>query len=193
VPDDESDEQWSGEATDPEDPTVAHDDIMKRLLDYQRSLRGDEEEPLEIPDPAPEVAEVNEVAPEPEAVPPSLDEPVGQEFDFPGAQSAAVPSLDVEPAPETEPEPAVELPAVLEPVAGVDPAPPALGPLAGSREELEARVHRLEERLERLGARVVSLRRSFQEMAIAADDDLAAMKDEIDESRPDPDESDAPR
>jgi hypothetical protein len=189
VPDDESDEQWPGEATDPEDPSVAHDDIMKRLLDYQRSLRGDEEE--ELAEPAAEVAEADEVASEPEAAPPTFVEPVGSELDLAGAQSAAVPTLDVELALglDAEPEPAVEPPAALDPVAGSDPAPPVLDPLAGSRTELEARVQRLEERLERLGARVVSLRRSFQEMAIAADDDLAAMKDEIDESRSDPDES----
>jgi hypothetical protein len=39
-----------------------------------------------------------------------------------------------------------------------------------------------------LGGKVVALRRSFQDMAVAADERLAAMKDDIDEVRPDPDE-----
>jgi hypothetical protein len=184
VPDDETDEQWSGEATDPEDPSVAHDDIMKRLLDYQRTLRGDEE----LAD-LPEVGETAEVPAEPEGVP-APDEPVA-EFVDPAAtdqETAATTVTESESAPVAAPEPSLDLPSVSESTVVTEPAPTGLDPLAGSHADLEARVQRLEERLAGLGAKVVSLRTSFQDMAIAADERLAAMKEEIDEDRSDPDE-----
>jgi hypothetical protein len=185
VPDDETDEQWSGEATDPDDPSVAHDDIMKRLLDYQRSLRGDEEL-AEFP----EVGGTSEVASEPEVAPPTHEEPVVPVVDLSATDSETVAPTEAEweSAPRAEPEPSLDLPSVSEPTVATEPAPMALDPLAGSRADLEARVQRLEERLARLGAKVVALRTSFQDMAIAADERLAAMKEEIDEDRSDPDE-----
>jgi predicted nucleic acid-binding Zn-ribbon protein len=60
---------------------------------------------------------------------------------------------------------------------------------AESRAELAARVQELEKRLELLGSRVGALRRSFQDMAIAADERLAAMEDEIEQVRSERDET----
>jgi predicted nucleic acid-binding Zn-ribbon protein len=70
-----------------------------------------------------------------------------------------------------------------------EPASEAVDVLAASRADLEDRVHRLEERLGGLSGKVAALRQSFQEMAIAADERLAAMKEEIDEVRSDTDEA----
>jgi hypothetical protein len=183
VPDDETDEQWSAEATDPEDPSVAHDDIMKRLLDYQRTLRGDEEL-AEFP----EVGETAEVAAEPEGAPATDDEPVAPVVDQSATDLLAPTEVESESVPGAADEPSLDFQPVSEPMVAAEPPPTALDPLAGSRADLEERVRRLEERLGRLGAKVVALRTSFQDMAIAADERLAAMKEEIDEDRSDPDE-----
>jgi hypothetical protein len=185
VPDDESDEQWSGEANDPEDPAVAHDDIMKRLLDYQRSLRGDEE-----PEELAEAVATAEVEPEPDATFEAEDEPASGVVDLSTTGQGTPAPAETEPAmePVAETGPSDDLRPIAEPMVAAEPAPPVTDPLAESRADLEEHVRRLEERLERLGGKVVALRQSFQEMAIAADERLAAMKDEIDEARPDPEE-----
>jgi hypothetical protein len=197
VPDDESDEQWSGEVTDPEDPTVAHDDIMKRLLDYQRSLRGDEEA-AELPEDdagAEVVSEPEAVESESEVAFSTEGEPVGQVVDLSVPEPATTRSTDVGSSQQlgAEPEPSLDVEPAPEPTSAAAPASEAVDPLAAPRADLEAHARRLEERLVRLSGKVAALRQSFQEMAIAADERLAAMKEEIDEVRPDTDEADTQR
>ena len=189
---DEPDEGWNDESTGSEEPAVAHDDIMKRLLNYQRNLREGAS-----PDDAAEAARSAFADPGPAVMPPPTEEMVDL--------SADNASVDVEPEqrqeeewhrePAVQPEPEAEWapPAPTHPdVEAALPTEPT-SPLVtvpetsvgaevmtqGSRAELEGRLATLEERLERLGSRIGELRRSFQDMAIAADERLAAMEDEV--------------
>jgi hypothetical protein len=186
MPEDESDERWPDEATEAEDPSAAHDDIMKRLLNYQRSLR-EGASPAEAAEAA-EVAQSLEVEPEldgPAAPSDLLDLSVSEpetQVEVAGPEPEPAHAPEPEPAPEPTPEPAAE------PVA--EPAIEAVFETsAESRAELAARVQELEKRLELLGSRVGALRRSFQDMAIAADERLAAMEDEIEQVRSERDET----
>jgi pilus assembly protein FimV len=226
VPDDVPDESWTDEEPESETPPVAHDDIMKRLMNYQRSLREGASpaeaaevaqhpsaEPareaqtatgelldLSVTEPEVEVEfdVTTEAEPETEAAPRAeaetgeLVEPEVAAEAEPEAEigSAAEPedlwSAELEPEPyaavpeESGPQPiaAEESPALYE-TAAAEPA----GVAEESRDELVARVVRLEERLERLGSKLGELRQSFQDMAIAADERLAAMEDEAARTR----------
>jgi hypothetical protein len=202
MPDDTPDEGWSGD--EPEaDPTssVPHDDIMKRLLDYQRSLREGaspeeaaevitgraEATPAETVTATADLLDLEEpavaIAPEPE----HEQEPEPQ----PSAEVAQVELAGSEPAEPSaaEPGPAeATLVTILEPSAGREGAPPtapsgAEPPRSASRVEVEARLAKLEGSLDRLGSKLAALRQSFQEMAVAADERLATLEDELAEAR----------
>ncbi len=211
MPDDVPDDGWNDPEPEAEAPEVGHDDIMKRLVDYQRSLREgaspteavetlfterlQTESPtttgelvdLSSADPTFEVESLPEPADEiePEPAGPSPSEPVpatlGEE---PEPEMAA---SREEPEPETtevahEREPAIEEEPDVgpEPVPGYVTIPANVGGLpAETRTELEERLTALEDRLQRLGSKVGELRRNFQDMAIAADERLASMEDEI--------------
>jgi len=177
VPEDESDERWTNDEPAPEEPTAAHDDIMKRLLDYQRSLRegaspeeaaeairggvAERHEPAETTVVTEELVELEALEPEPPA-----------KFSEPEVAAEVEPGLmEVEPEPmELEPEP-----MELEP----EPSPPSAVP----ESELQARLSALEGKLDLIGSKIVEVRRSFQDLAIAADERLAALEDELDRVR----------
>lgn len=171
MPEDESDERWTNDEPAPEEPTAAHDDIMKRLLDYQRSLRegaspeeaaeairggmAERREPGETTVATEELVELGTTEPEVQLEPESELE-----------------------APSSEPEAAVELgPEPMEP----QPEPPP--PTAAPESELQARLSALEGKLDLIGSKIVEVRRSFQDLAIAADERLAALEDELDRVR----------
>lgn len=196
--DDVPDEGWTtDEEPGSEASSVPHDDIMKRLLDYQRTLRegASPEEAAEtvrsavIAEPAVEPSiEPAEAEPEP------IDEEEAGEQDAPGEPEPEEPSVGAQvEAPE-----AAAVAGVLAATEPVEPAEPAesdvpveedvraetsrLTPAApGVGSGLESRVATLEGKLEDLGTRLAELRQSFQDMAIAADERLAAMEAEIDE------------
>jgi hypothetical protein len=193
---DEPDEGWNDESTGSEEPAVAHDDIMKRLLNYQRNLREGAS-----PDDAAEAARSAFAAPDPAVTPPATEEVVDLSSAGPSPDVEAVPQheedqdqeleMQAEPAPEREVEWEPTTPAQpdFEPSLPIEQASPlmtipetsagAAEMTPGSRAELEGRLATLEERLQRLGSRIGELRRSFQDMAIAADERLAAMEDEV--------------
>lgn len=190
VPEPEVD--WSDEdppAEAAEAAETAHDDIMKRLLDYQRSLRegASPEEAAEamkrgITDPA--LLEASSTA---ESLADLLStELVADEAPAVQSEPEAEPEPELEPSPESLLEPESEE-AVSEPtpetIAGPSVTAGELEAVRGSRSELEARVGKLEGQLEGLGERIAELRTSFQEMAIAADERLANMADEVEQAR----------
>jgi hypothetical protein len=192
VSDDVPDEAWTtDEEPGSEASSVPHDDIMKRLLDYQRTLRegASPEEAAEtvrsavIAEPAVEPSiEPAEAEPEP------IDEEEAGEQDAPGEPEPEEPSVGAQvEAPEAAAVAGVL--AATEPVESDTPVdeelpaetqrPTTAAPGVGSG--LESRVATLEGKLEDLGTRLAELRQSFQDMAIAADERLAAMEAEIDE------------
>jgi hypothetical protein len=183
VPEDESDDRWTKDEPAPEEPAAAHDDIMKRLLDYQRSLRegaSPEEAAEAIRGGLGERPEPTEAAVATE----ELVELDAGELESPSADESLLP-------PEPEPEPATPLPT--EPIAPAEPepqvAPPTateLEPVAGAaagEPDLQGRLAALEAKLDLIGSKIVEVRRSFRELAVAADDRLATLEDELERVR----------
>jgi hypothetical protein len=251
VPDEGPDPEveWPSEDQPAEAAETPHDDIMKRLMNYQRSLRegASPEEAAEamrrdIAEPSPEVSEaaaaaeslaelLSTEAVSEEAEAPELEaEPVAEAEAESEAAAEAEPEVGAEAEAElpSEPEPLFETPLEMESVGLVgeveaalelettdgvafeptsegavapeaeeagpsEPAYEELSELAAvggpgepaeeSRPELEDRVGQLESKLDQLGAKIAELRRSFQEMAIAADERLALMADEVEQAR----------
>ncbi len=151
-----------------EAPAVAHEDIMQRLLRYQRQLRGEEQEDAAASSPEPSQA------------------PAG-----PTAEAPASPEAPPAEAPRTgEPEPWVEAPTPpvqAETTAWVERSPtPAAAPSA----ELARRVEELEATLAHVARLVTDLRERFQDMAIAADERLGdierALRDRTSQEPPEP-------
>jgi fused signal recognition particle receptor len=188
--------EWTEEDPQAEPAEGGHDDIMKRLLEYQRSLRGgaSPEEAAEamtrgVGDPA--LLEASEAAA-------SLADLLSTEV-VPGEEGV----LEAEPATEPEvaesevaepeleaiEEPGADMEAAEEPVVEASEVAEALEALGESRSELEGRVGALEGKLEGLAAKIAELRRSFQDMAIAADERLASIADEVEQARRDSEES----
>jgi hypothetical protein len=129
------------------DTAAVRDDIMKRLLEYQRKQRAESEALSSV-----------------WATPP-----------------VRAPEAYAEPAPP-EPEPRAEEPA---PVAVQDPPPPmhevpaedvAPVPVGPSPQE---RVESLQATLEGVRSQIANLRQTFQDMAIAADERLAEIEEQI--------------
>jgi hypothetical protein len=262
VPDDESEVEWPPEGLPEveEAPETPHDDIMKRLLTYQRSLRegaspeeaaeimrqgvsadpalveasaaaeslaeslAEEAEPTEAegsPEPEGEEAagaevgaeadtelepadgevdagdrgegaEVEPPAPEPETA--SWEAPAA-EIDEPGASALDAGTPVEAPTEETvgdefawaesvvEPEPDTPVGESLELTTQAVEAASTPGAPGGSAHELEAGVGGLEDKLEGLAQRIAELRRSFQDMAVAADDRLANLAEEVERAK----------
>jgi hypothetical protein len=161
-----------------EQPSIVHDNIVKRLLDYQRQLRegatpveaaeqaqGDRpmidyqaaETPVATQTDTIEVVDVAAAEAESEAeLEETAPEALEGELEAPADEAAA----DVIHIPEAESEPAA-------------PAPSA------STDDPSARVAALETEMARLGEMVSALRDTFQDMAITADERLAAIEEAI--------------
>lgn len=225
MPDDvpEPEVEWPAEDLPAEAAETAHDDIMKRLLDYQRSLRegaspeeaaeamkrgiGDQSL-LEASSAAESLAELLSTEVMPDEIPESEveAEPTLEAEAVPEVEALEEPEPEIEAPEEPEPEieaavemfePTVESPpeavaedaleATREPVLEQAEESPAaeddLVVATGSRSGLEARVGSLEGKLDDLGAKIAELRRNFQDMAIAADERLATMAEEVEQAR----------
>ena len=184
----------------PEDPDAGHDDIMKRLVDYQKQLReGVEpteaaavawhreprgsaqteppEQPAQLEDPAP-AEEPSTSWREPDFVDVSSPEPEVQ-------AEAEVPSERPE---ESFDQPSSERVEILtSDEAEATPArpwehPPASDPET-SKTGVTDRLAQLEGTLDRLSTLLGDLRENFQGMAVTADERLAAIEAEIERNR----------
>jgi hypothetical protein len=146
----EEDERFADQGS-----SIAHDDIMKRLLAYQRQLRGD----------------LGALGPE------ALSRPgVGEAPEIPSAATATDELVDLgfadgealaAPVGSTHRE--IGTPPAAEPW----PEAPSSGAAVG---ELERRVADLESTLEGLDAMLSDLRRRFRELAVAADEQIAQIR-----------------
>ncbi len=156
---------------------VVEPEVVETVSESEPELVGQEVEAhdagVEAAEPSIGQLEISSTA-EPEFEPtPGSGEQVADEYawgemvDDPGAESAIV----SEPA--------------LESIAGdkgeIEPAMPA--PMPGSRAELEEGIEGLEDTLNGLAERIAELRRSFQKMAVAADDRLASLAEEVERAR----------
>jgi hypothetical protein len=148
-----SDDVGTDEESESRDMGAVRDDIMKRLLEYQRRQRGE-------PQPAPSVW----ATPPPRAsdastaAEPRVEEP-----------PSAVPFGEA-PAPETH-EP--------ETYAAETSAPETYAAETTSAPEMPARIEALHEALDRVASQIGDLRQTFQDMAIAADERLAELEAEV--------------
>ncbi|MEX2203399.1 MAG: hypothetical protein WD965_04870 [Actinomycetota bacterium] len=187
----------------PEDPEAGHDDIMKRLVDYQKQLREGVE-----PTEAAAVAWHREPRdpgqteqPKPTAPPgdpvPSWEEPDVVDVSSPGSEAEA--EAEAETQSEQRPEvhsfdqPSDRVEILTSEEAEASPArpwerPPSSG-AATSRTEVSDRISQLEGTLDRLSKLLGDLRENFQGMAVTADERLAAIEAEIERNRERPDDS----
>jgi hypothetical protein len=157
MPDDVRTEDAEAEAT----PSVAHDDIVKRLLDYQRRLRD---------------LEAGVPAPAPSGVPAE---------DAPGPSGEAAVSDTTPDAPTLVDLTAAEADAETT-TSDADLHGSASVPdmsANAAQERAAIRVEELELALERLSSRFATLRSSFQELVLAADEQLATIEDLLREAR----------
>ena len=178
-----------------ETPQLVHDDIVQRLLDYQRQLReGAPDEPtpasnIEISSPqADEVIDLTAVEePAAEALIEGSDDGSAIELspgsaDIP-ADVAEVIDIATGRAPDVGAfgDEATEQAAVIsgEESAAADTVEAA----SEATRELADRIAGMERSLERLSSKFAELRSSFQDMAIAADERLADIEDVITELR----------
>ena len=174
-----------------EDPDAGHDDIMKRLVDYQRQLRQGVE-PTEAAAVAwhreprdPEQAEQSGTRPdERDVVDVSSPEPEAPvEAEVQSAEREDVepfdqPSDRVEILTRDEAEASPERPWESPPVSGHET----------TRTDVSARIAQLEGTLDRLSKLLGDLRENFQGMAVTADERLAAIEAEIERNRERPDD-----
>lgn len=164
-------------------PPIVHDDIMQRLLDYQRQLR----EGLT----AEEVAAlkalpifVDYAALEPSASNTTQTETV-EVIDLAAVEGATAKPIEVIESVEVvevEPAPAVAVPKVWASstvVSGPKPKPSAPAAEPDPSADLDARVAKLEDILSGVAKSIGELREQFQNMALAADDRLGAIESTI--------------
>lgn len=169
---------------------IAHDDIMRRLLEYQRQLR----EGVPPSEAARAVAESDPSAlraePSREAATATAEPVVDltraeaeleaeattiqREAPEPSASAGTVTPAAAEAGTASATEPSSEAPPKAGPSLGTEPssvrATPAPDPA------LLARVERLERTLEQVTTQVSDLRQRFQDLAIAADERLAELE-----------------
>jgi hypothetical protein len=180
MPDDVTTDHAPETDLEEEEVVLVHDDIVKRLLDYQRQLReadestGPEQEAsvtavgtvVELE----EIVDLTVVETELEATEDGAGDRDAEVIDIwsdrsDGADAAAA-ELAVVPD-----EPALE---TFGATSASEPTPEMSGVEASvTPAEVEARIERIEASLERLSDRFAELRSSFQDMAIAADERLA--------------------
>jgi hypothetical protein len=191
----------------PDDPEAGHDDIMKRLVDYQRQLRQGVEpteaaavawhreprEPGQAEQPEqpaqPEQREQLEQPEQPE--PPSTlwGEPdvVDVSSTEPEVQGEAAVQSEEQDEFESFDRPSDRVEILTREQAEASPARPweraaASGPET-SRTEVSDRIAQLEGTLDRLSQLLGDLRENFQGMAVTADERLAAIEAEIERNR----------
>lgn len=189
MPEDRTTQTGSASASDSEQaaPPIVHEDIMQRLLEYQRKLReglspqeaaravaervaSEGAPPTEQAEQAEQKAEAHAepviTATEPEAV---VDLTAAEaELEQRAAQEAPPAGSETEEPAEQEVEPA----EAAAPASGSVWAVPAPSP----DPELVARVEQLERTLASVSEQVSELRQRFQDMAIAADERLAELE-----------------
>ena len=174
-----SGEQEAGQEA--EGSAIAHEDIMKRLLEYQRQLRDGvpaaeaaeqagtgsitvmQTEEVQVVDLTAAEAELEQAEETAEA----------EEIVTAEATAAEIVEADAEPEPESDAE------TTSEPVAEVWASSPAAGEDAKSSEaqaDLADRIAALEDVLARVAEMVSELRDRFQDMAIASDEHLASIE-----------------
>jgi hypothetical protein len=199
----------------PEDPDAGHDDIMKRLVDYQRQLR-EGVEPTEAAAVAwhrePREAGQTE-PPEQPAQPEGVEQPEQPEEPAPAeAQSTSwgepdfvdvsSPEPEVQAEADVQPDEPMEVGAFDQPSDRVEiltseqaeatPVRPWERPAAASpepsRTEVSDRIAQLEGTLDRLSQLLGDLRENFQGMAVTADERLAAIEAEIERNRERPED-----
>lgn len=172
---------------------IAHDDIMRRLLEYQRQLRegvppSEAAKAVAESDPSALRAEPSREAATATAEPvvdltraeAELEAETGQaereEAEAPEARAThgGISPAETEPASGVEPSAEAPLGSELAPSVWAEPssvrAPSAADPA------LAARVERLEQALEQIATQVSDLRQRFQDLAIAADERLAELE-----------------
>ena len=194
----------------PEDPEAGHDDIMKRLVDYQAQLRQGvepteaaavawhreprESEQSEQPGLPEQPAQTAPPAPPEEPAPAEAPSTSWGEPDFVDVSS---PEPEIRAEPEVQSEEPREIEAFDQPSDRVEiltseqaeasPARPWERPPASggdtSRTEVSDRIAQLEGTLDRLSQLLGDLRENFQGMAITADERLAAIEAEIERNR----------
>jgi len=162
---------------------VVHDDIMKRLLDYQRSLReGAETEPAETARPM-----VDHSAIEAQAAAATATEEIVDLTEIEDAQSEieVIEVVDVEEEITTP-----EIAKIAEAEAEAEPEPepdeadaPEAAPIeaeaAPAGADLADRVDELEASVDKIATMLAAVRSDFQDLAIRADERIAEIEDEL--------------
>ncbi len=173
------------EAKDEESPGIVHDDIMKRLLDYQRNLREGAS-----PDEAAEPAVANHVAHDTaESAADRLIDLVAAEAERDVAQEAELESMVEPEAMEVDEIAAVQFEEAIAPAETIPPE--EIEKTGGesstssrvAKAELEERMANLERSFDGIATMLAALRQSFQDMAISADERLAEIEDKLAEAR----------
>lgn len=154
---------------------VVHDDIMKRLLDYQRQLRERGEAHI----PALEttsLADLTTVEAQAATATATTDDVLDlTQVDEPQAEVEIVELPEIE---ETKLE-IVEEPgedSIEEPVGEAETSSSTADP------DLAARVERLESSIERIGTMLASVRSDFQDLTIRADERIAEIEEVLAEA-----------
>jgi hypothetical protein len=156
---------------------VVHDDIMKRLLDYQRSLReGAEAEPAETARPM-----VDYSAIEAQAAAATATEEIVDLTEIEDAQSEieVIEVVDVEEEITTP-----EIAKIAEPEPEPDEfdapeAAPIEAEAARAGADLAERVDELEASVDKIAPMLAAVRSDFQDLAIRADERIAEIEDEL--------------
>jgi hypothetical protein len=170
------------EAVRPDQPSEAsHDDIMKRLLDYQRRQQGGatKEEAASsvwaVPASAPAPAEAAPAPVDVQQAPPDIQQAPPDIQRAPTDIEQAPPDIQQAP-PEVQPAPSKIEPVWSEPHPAPSEVPPAE---SHPTTDVDARIERLQGALDRLGSQIGEMRQAFQDMAIAADERLTEIESEI--------------
>jgi hypothetical protein len=188
---------YPDQAPAPEDPDAGHDDIMKRLVDYQRQLR-EGVEPTEAAavawhreqrEPGPSEPPEQPAQPaEPEEPVSSWSEPDFVDVSSPDPEVQAEAEVPSERGDESFDQPSSDRVEILtSEEAEATPARPWEHPTAPDPEPSKAgvtdRLAQLESTLDRLSTLLGDLRENFQGMAVTADERIAAIEAEIERNR----------
>jgi len=153
---------------------VVHDDIMKRLLDYQRRLR--EDSPSEPSHPLVDYSAMEAQA----AMATATEEIVDlTEIEEPEAEIEVIEVVEVGEADEVDEVEPVDANAAAAPTGEptkVEEPSPAEGSLAERVEQLEAS-------LDQIATMLAAMRSDFQDLAIRADERIAEIEDALASAR----------